>query len=95
MTTGRLNKVRNKQNHDTEESETITRKENEHRPEKVFQEQEAEEKEVVMMCWENMEGGLAKVPNEETGGRDGRADDEMEKPKYEEECSDHTLHTGN
>ena len=42
-----------------------------------------------------MEGGLAKVPNEETGGQDGRADDEMEKPKYEEEHADHTLHTGN
>ena len=68
------------EDHDTEESETIARKENENRPEKDFQAQETEENEVSMMCWENMEGVLAKEPNEETGSQDGRADDEMENP---------------
>ena len=83
------------ENHDMEESEAIARKENENRPEKDFQAQETEENEVAMMCWETLEGFLAEEPNEETGSKDGRADDEMEKPKYEEEHANCTLHTGN
>ena len=81
--------------YDMEESEAIPRKENENRPEKDFQAQETEENEVAMMCWENFEGVLPEEPNEETGSQDGRADDEMEKPKYEEEHANCTLHTGN
>ena len=69
--------------------------ENENWPEKEFQGQETEEIEVAMMCWENMESSLAEEPNEETGSQNGRADDEMEKPKYEEEHANHTIHTGN
>ena len=59
-----------------------------------FQAQETEGDGVAMMCWENLEGFLAEEPNEETGSQDGRADNDMEKPKYEEEHADHTLHTG-
>ena len=81
--------------HNTEESETIARKDNENRPEKNYQAQEIEESEVAMMWWENMEGFLTEEPNEETGSQDERADDEMEKPKYEEEHANCTLHMGN
>ena len=48
-----------------------------------------------MMCWETLEGFLADEPDEETGSQDERADDEMEKPKYEEEHANCTLHMGN
>ena len=78
-----------------EESKPIARKENENMSEKDFQVQETEGNEVAMMSWENLEIFLAEEPNEETGSQDGRADDEMEKSKYEEEYADHTLHTGN
>ena len=78
-----------------EESKTITRMESENRPEKDFQVQETEEDEVAMMCWENSEGSLAEEPYEETGNQDGRADDKIEKPKYEEEHADPTLHKDN
>ena len=78
-----------------EESKTVARMESENRPEKDFQAQETEEDEAVMMCWENLEGFLAEEPNKETGNQDGRADDEMEKPKDEEEQADSALPTGN
>ena len=83
------------ENCNMEESKTIARMENENRHEKEFQVQETEEDKVVMMCWENMDGSLAEEPNEETDSQNGRADDETEKPKYEEEHADCTLDMGN
>ena len=83
------------ESHDMDESKAITRIDNKNRSEKDFQVQETEGDEVAMVCWENLEGFLAEEPNEETGSQDGRVDDKMEKPKYEEEHVDHTLHTGN
>ena len=38
---------------------------------------------------------MAEEPNKETDNQDGRADNEMEKSKDEEEHADSTLHTGN
>ena len=49
----------------------------------------------MMMCWENSEGSLVEEPNKETYNQDGRADDNMQKPKDEEEHANSTLHTGN
>ena len=69
--------------------------ESKNRPEKDFQVQETEEDKVVMMCWENLEGFLAKEPNKEIGNQNGGADDKMEKPTDEEEHADSTLHTDN
>ena len=48
---------------------------------------------VAMMCWEILEGFLAEEPKEETSSQDGRADNEMEKPKYEEAQEEHVVHT--
>ena len=53
-----------------------------------------EQDEVMMMCWENSEGSLVEEPNNETHNHDGRADDNMQKPKDEEEHANSTLHTG-
>ena len=64
-------------------------------PEKDFKAQETEEDKVAMMCWENLEGPLAEEPNKETDDQDGRPDEEMQRPKYEEEHVYSTLHTGN
>ena len=83
------------ENHDTEESKIITTLESEDRPEKNFQVQETEEDEVEMMCWENSEGSLAEEHNKETDDQDGRADNEMEKPKHEEEHASSILLIGN
>ena len=69
--------------------------ENEKRPEKDFQVQETEEDKVVMMCWENSEGSLVEEPNKETDIQDGRADNEMQKSKDEEEHANSTLQMGN
>ena len=77
-----------------EESKRITRMENENTPEKESQVQKTEEDKVAMMCWENMDGSLAEEPNEETGSQNGRANNDMETPKYEEEHADCTLHMG-
>ena len=44
------------ENHVTKESKTVTRKENENRPEKDFQAQEPDRVEVATMRWENLEG---------------------------------------
>ena len=57
--------------------------------------EETEEDKVPMMCWENSEGSLVEEPNKKTDNQEGRADDEMQKPKDEEEHVDSTLHTGN
>ena len=78
------------------ESKTVTRKENENRPEKDFQAQETDRVEEEMMCWEKLEDFLAEEPNKETSSQDERADNKMEKPKYEEAQEEHavpTLHT--
>ena len=57
--------------------------------------QETEEDEVLMMCWENSESSLVEEPNKETDIQDGRADNELQKSKDEEDRADSTLHTGN
>ena len=57
--------------------------------------QETEEDEVLMMCWENMDGSLAGEPNEEATSQNERADNKMEIPKDEEEHANSTLHTSN
>ena len=51
--------------------------------------------EVVMMCWENSEDSPRKEPYEETDDKEQKPDEEMQKPKDEEEHVDSTLHTGN
>ena len=48
-----------------------------------------------MMHWENSEGSLVEEPNKETDVQDGRADNEMQKSKDEEEHANSTLHMGN
>ena len=48
-----------------------------------------------MMFWENSEGSLGKEPYIETDDQEERADEEMQKLKYEEEHVNSTLHTGN
>ena len=71
---------------------------NENRPEKDFQAQQTIRDEVAMMCWENLEGGLAEEPKKVTSGQDERPDNKKEKPNYDEareENADCTLHTGN
>ena len=56
---------------------------------------ETAEIEVVMMCWENLEDPLGKEPCKETDDKEEKPDEEMQKPKDEEEHVDSTLHTGN
>ena len=48
-----------------------------------------------MMCWEIQKVPWLEESNKDTDIKDGRADDEMQKPKDEEEHVDSTLHTGN
>ena len=48
-----------------------------------------------MMCWENSEGSLIEEPDKETDDQEGRAAEEMQKQKDEEEHVNSTLHTGN
>ena len=48
-----------------------------------------------MTHWENSEGSLVEEPNKETDVQDGRADNEMQKSKDEEEHANSTLHMGN
>ena len=86
---------RKQESHNTEESKTITRLESKNRPEKDHQADETEEIEAVMMCWENSECSLVKEPYKETDNQEGRADEEMQKQKDEEEHVNSTLHTGN
>ena len=74
-------------------SKTVTSKEDENKSEKDFQAQETDRVQVAMMCWEILEGFLAEEPKEETSSQDGRADNEMEKPKYEEAQEEHVVHT--
>ena len=69
--------------------------ESENRPGKDFQAEETEEDKVAMMCWEIQKVPWLEEPNKDTDIKDGRADDEMQKPKDEEEHVDSTLHTGN
>ena len=56
---------------------------------------ETEENEIVMMCWENLVDSLGKEPCKETDDKEEKPDEEMQKPKDEEEHADLTLHTGN
>ena len=48
-----------------------------------------------MMCWENLEYSLGKEPCEETDDKEEKPDEEMQKPKDDEEHVNSTLHTGN
>ena len=45
-----------------------------------------------MMCWEISERLLVEEPNKETDDQEGRADNEMQKQKDEEEDVNSTLH---
>ena len=74
------------------ESKTIIRLESKNRPEKDHQAEETEEIKAAMMCWENSEGSLVEEPNKETDNQEGRADNEMQKQKDEEEHVNSTLH---
>ena len=69
--------------------------ESKNRPETDNQTAETEEIEVVMMCWENLKDSLGKEPCEETDDKEEKPDEEMQKPKDEEEHVNSTLHTGN
>ena len=48
-----------------------------------------------MMCWENLEYSLGKEPCKETDDEEEKPDEEMQKPKDEEEHVNFALHTGN
>ena len=74
------------------DSKIITRLESKNRPGKDNQAEETEEIKEVMMCWENPEGPLVAEPNKETDDQEGRADNEMQKQKDEEEDVNSTLH---
>ena len=56
---------------------------------------ESEGNKTAMMCWENLEDSLGKVPYEETDDKEKKPVKEMQKPKDEEEYVDSTLHMGN
>ena len=76
-------------------SKTIARLESKNRPETDNQAAETEEIEVVMMCCENLKDSLGKEPCEETDDKEEKPDEDMQKPKDEEEHVNSTLHTGN
>ena len=80
---------------DTVDSKTIARLESKNRHEKDYQVAETEEIKVVMMYWENSEDSPGKEPYKETDAKEENPDEEMPKPKDEEEHVDSTLHTGN
>ena len=85
------------ENHDMEESKTVTRKVNKNKPEKDFQAQETIRDEVAIMCWENSEV-LEEKPCKERSRQDERPDDDKEKPNYDKTQEEHvncTLDTGN
>ena len=69
--------------------------ESENKPEKDCQAEETKKDKVAMMCWENSEVSLVEEPNKKTDNQEGRADDEMEKPKDEEDHVNSRLQTGN
>ena len=48
-----------------------------------------------MMCWENSEGSLVKEHDKKADDQEGRANEEMQKQKDEEEHVNSMLHTGN
>ena len=62
---------RKQENHDMEESKTITRLESKNRPEKDHQAGKTEEIEAAMMCWENLEGSLLKTLDKVTDNQEG------------------------
>ena len=76
-------------------SNTITRMESISRPEKGTPMAESEENETVMMCWENLKDSPGKEPHEESGNKEKKPVEKMQKPKDEEEHVDSTLHIGN
>ena len=80
---------------DTMKSKTIASLESKNRPEKDNQVAETEEIKVAMRCWEISEDSLGKEPYEETGDKEKKPHEEMQKPKDEEEHVNSTLHTGN
>ena len=57
--------------------------------------EETEENKVAMMCRDDSEFFLVEEPSKETDDQEGRANDEMQKQKDEEEHVTFTLHTGN
>ena len=46
-----------------------------------------------MMCWENSEDSPGKEPCKETDDKEEKPDEELQKPKDEEEHVDSTIHT--
>ena len=79
----------------TVKSKTIARLESKHRPEKDNQATETEEIDVAMMCWKKFEYSPGKEPCKEKDNKEEKPDEEMQKPRDEEEHVDFTLHTGN
>ena len=66
--------------------------ESKNKHEKDHQAEETEEIKTAMMCWENSEGSLVEDHNKETDNQEGRADNEMQIQKDEEEHVNSTLH---
>ena len=75
---------------DTVKSKTIAKLGSKTRPEKDNQVTEIEEIEVAMMCRENLEDSLGKEPSKETDDKEEKPDEEMQKPRDEEEHVDST-----
>ena len=80
---------------DTTNSKTIARLESKNRLKKDNQVAKTEENKIAMMCWENFEDSLGKEPCKEMDDEEEKPDEEMQKPKDEEEHVNSTLHTGN